>query len=608
MYFLISVHHYIQSSIRRKMLLYFSLIITSSVIFVTYLSITTYSHRLESNNIEHSQQLLNNYQRNIANNLDEIDRVIKSVTYDYNVQRYLIHHSNISSIFSSASAITTDKTDYYLASMELLYTIISLRPEIQSIFIHGDNKIFLQKSRQRNLNQTAIINYANTYSLGSDMNYRYVLNTNTYYNDQMPFFTVMTPINRYDGQVLLGTLQIDIQLSFFQRLADSMTVNSQTALILIAPNQNVLYMSSHTSLANYALPSSEEIANTLSQYIDTSISSNYYFIAPFQQEDYHIVYSPIDTTGWALATLTPYSLIIREAKELQNTIIIICALSLLIILLFTYVLASRMTYPIRLLKESMNRTDYSHFDSLVDVHSSDEIGDLSASFNQMLLRIKFLMEQVVNEQEEKRIAEIQVLQDQINPHFLYNTLDTIIWMSEVHDPNTVPMIEALSNLFRLSLNKGQEFITLSNEFEQIKNYLYILSLRYKNKFDYKLMADSHVSDFKIPKLILQPLVENAIYHGIKPSNKKGILEIRAIARAQIIQIFISDNGIGMCDETCQQLISNCHSNSNTPALGVGVKNVHQRIQLYYGPEYGLQYISKEGNGTTVTITLPTYEK
>ena len=204
----------------------------------------------------------------------------------------------------------------------------------------------------------------------------------------------------------------------------------------------------------------------------------------------------------------------------------------------------------------------------------------------------------------KRQAQYLALQNQINPHFLYNTLDSIIWMAETNDSNIVAMTEALAKLFRISLNKGNEEISLERELEHVKNYLIIQSMRYADKFTYEISAEPGVERCRTIKLILQPIVENCIYHGIKKKRGTGKITIRAYRREQNLIIEVSDDGCGMPEEICRKILSDEIESENISGSGIGVKNVNERIQLRFGKKYGLSYSSEEGVGTTVTYVLP----
>ena len=198
-------------------------------------------------------------------------------------------------------------------------------------------------------------------------------------------------------------------------------------------------------------------------------------------------------------------------------------------------------------------------------------------FNQMMDRIRNLKEQVIEEQEDKRKdTSFRLCRHKINPHFLYNTLDSIIWMAETNDSNIVAMTEALAKLFRISLNKGNEEISLERELEHVKNYLIIQSMRYADKFTYEISAEPGVERCRTIKLILQPIVENCIYHGIKKKRGTGKITIRAYRREQNLIIEVSDDGCGMPEEICRKILSDEIESENISGSGIGVKNVNER--------------------------------
>ena len=227
----------------------------------------------------------------------------------------------------------------------------------------------------------------------------------------------------------------------------------------------------------------------------------------------------MDNTGWCLVNMVPYSQIL---SDLWKTTLIM-ALAIVGILVITLIgldqILTNVIKPLKKLESHMKKVNLENLNEKVVIDTDDEISHLAGKFNSMLERIENLKEQVVEEQEDKRKYELQALQAQINPHFLYNTLDSIIWMAETQDTNIVPMTEALAKLFRISLNKGNEEILLKKELEHVKNYLIIQSMRYADKFTYDIQTEGHVENCHVIKLIIQPIVENCIYHGIK--KKRG---------------------------------------------------------------------------------------
>lgn len=605
-----SLKIFIFSSIRSKLLLSFFLVITVSIIFVTIFPISTYSDRLVTNNIKYSNQVISNYIGNINTYLGEIEKISDTIQYNFYIQRYLIDKNTLNE--TGAIPLTADQplSDYYQGSTDALSSIIDLRSDVRSIFIHDKDGIALSKSRYKSLDFKEI--YQSTQSLlkSPSINIKqghYTIGNAPYYESSFKTFTFLKNLERYDGQGDIGTIQIDTDMSVVKKYGDSVILNEGGFLLVIDGQNNTLYQSTMEGALAETQPNTSSFANQITSYT-TEHSNNENFIKTINNNDYLFVYKHIPETNWLVATITPYNIVLTEANEIRNSIILITLISLIIILTITYIIATQITKPIIALKKSMDVADHNHFNdsTLVEVTSHDEIGDLSTSFNHMMIRIKGLMAQLVQEQEEKRNAELKVLQDQVNPHFLYNTLDTIIWMTESGDKNTVPMIEALSQLFRISLSKGQEFITIEQELNHIRHYLYILQFRYLDKFDYSIQIDPTLIAYKVPKIILQPLIENAIYHGIKNTSVKGFIAIDVHQKNNDIVISITDNGIGMDTETCQKLLDETQEQESQNGSGVGIRNVNQRIKLYYGNNYGLSYKSSEGKGTIVTMTLPTF--
>ena len=238
----------------------------------------------------------------------------------------------------------------------------------------------------------------------------------------------------------------------------------------------------------------------------------------------------------------------------------------------------------------------------------DEITELGMSFNIMIGRIRDLLDSKISEQENLKKAELRALQAQINPHFLYNTLDTIIWMAEAQKTDQViEIVSALSSFFRISLSKGRDWITIGEEIERIKNYLTIQKMRYRDILDYRIEIEAGVEKNTILKLILQPLVENALYHGIKNKRGGGTIIVRAQQKnADEILLEVADNGIGFTPEKLAQLQAELADDSGEIKLesGYAIGNVNRRIRLYYGKQYGLAVTSEYSTGTCASLVIP----
>ncbi|MBP7687162.1 MAG: sensor histidine kinase, partial [Thermoflexales bacterium] len=270
---------------------------------------------------------------------------------------------------------------------------------------------------------------------------------------------------------------------------------------------------------------------------------------------------------------------------------------------------SRSIYiPIKRLHDVTTTITKNDLQALVTRDNVDEITELGMSFNIMIGKIRELLDAKMKEQEDLKKAELRALQAQINPHFLYNTLDTIIWMAEAQKfDQVVEIVSALSSFFRISLSKGRDWITIGEEIERTRSYLTIQRMRYRDIMDFRIEADEQVLNHAVLKLILQPLVENALYHGIKNKRCGGTIVVRARQRTDDeILLEVEDDGIGFSPEKLAQLQAELNDDSGEikPDSGFGIDNVNKRIRLYYGRRYGLSLKSEYNTGTCATLIIP----
>jgi two-component system sensor histidine kinase YesM len=270
---------------------------------------------------------------------------------------------------------------------------------------------------------------------------------------------------------------------------------------------------------------------------------------------------------------------------------------------------SRSIYtPIKKLHDVTTTITKNDLQALLSSDNVDEITELGMSFNIMIGKIKELLDSKIKEQENLKKAELRALQAQINPHFLYNTLDTIIWMAESKKTDqVVTIVSALSNFFRISLSKGMDWITIGEEVERIRSYLIIQKMRYRDILDFKIEVDENAADNTILKLILQPLVENALYHGIKNKREGGTISVRARRKDENeVLLEVEDNGIGFTPGKLAHVYAELANDSGDINMesGYGIGNVNNRIRLYYGKQYGLSIQSEYAVGTRVTLVIP----
>jgi len=275
----------------------------------------------------------------------------------------------------------------------------------------------------------------------------------------------------------------------------------------------------------------------------------------------------------------------------------------------TWAISESISKPIKKLHETTATVAEKNLQVKVNDKNVDEITGLGLSFNIMVGKIKELLENSIKEQENLKKAELKALQAQIKPHFLYNTLDTIVWMAEANRTgDVIEIVKALSNFFRISLSKGKDWITVREEVEHIRSYLIIQRMRYSDIMDFQIDADEDIMDENILKFTLQPIVENALYHGIKNKREGGRILIKGYRTHGNTLVFeVVDDGLGMTPERLAEVKAELDNDSIEPVIkesGFGLNNVHKRIKLYYGADYGLSIESEYKRGTRVTLRIP----
>ncbi len=302
---------------------------------------------------------------------------------------------------------------------------------------------------------------------------------------------------------------------------------------------------------------------------------------------------------------------VRKAVEadIDTTLKVIFCILLVVLgitWLLVIVISDSISKPIMHLCEITKQVGTGNFTMQKIKGGGDEIATLESSFNNMLVKINKLVDNIKSKQNTLRMAELKLLQAQINPHFLYNTLDTITWMAEDgKSDEVVDLVSALSEFFRVSLSKGRDYITLKEEESHIRSYLQIQQFRYADILEYEINIPQELSEFPVLKLTLQPIVENALYHGIKQKREKGKIIVEGEYSNQAILLTVKDNGIGMTEETLDKMRRSIKKEGPiTLDTGFGLANVNERIRLNYGKEYGLRIESEYNVGTTITVHLP----
>jgi two-component system sensor histidine kinase YesM len=400
----------------------------------------------------------------------------------------------------------------------------------------------------------------------------------------------------YNGDVQRGVLLVYSKFSEIERITKSASLGGSGYAYVLSDNGATIF---HPKQQLIDAGLMREDFNKVLEYSDG-----------IHREDYDgtsrlITTKTMGYTGWKIVGVSSVSEM--QTSPFDNRLLI-WGLSLLVCIFLVginFFISSKITTPLRRLDRAISAIEGDLDAVRIPIEGTYEIQHLGKTLNSMTASLKALMDDVVYEQEHVRRSEMIALQSQINPHFLYNTLDSAVWMIEAERyDGAITMITSLARLFRISLSQGDNIISLEKELEHVENYLTIQQMRYKNKFDYKITYDERLKDIPVIKLIVQPLVENAIYHAMEYVYDDGEIHVKAYVSEDILSIDVIDNGPGMTETQVKDLQDGVHKVDKTRGSGVGFQNVLQRVQMYYGEPFGLDVISEPDEGTTIRIRIP----
>lgn len=322
------------------------------------------------------------------------------------------------------------------------------------------------------------------------------------------------------------------------------------------------------------------------------------------EEQYLVSFSAMEGTDWFVVGMIPFSYLNSNVQDIYRETIFIAIVCFFLSLLLAYFFAAMIIAPLNRLRIAMNRAQQGNLSAQIRDDFQDEIGEVAQHFNKMLRQIKNLLESVKLGEQKKRQAELRALQAQINPHFLANTLNTVRFLAKAQNVSNIENITAaLINIFQVMAGRGDSKITIKNELEYLKSYLEIQEYRYLDKFQVDYNIDPEILLYRIPKLLLQPIVENALIHGIEPMEGQGLLVIKGYKENDTIKLVITDNGVGIPPGKLKNILC-AQERKHAGLTGIGIANVNERIKIYFGEPYGLVIESVYGFYTMVEVTLP----
>lgn len=537
-------------------------------IFWTYLSISQISNQYIYEHLQSEQKIIAD---NLSMHLEEI--AMLSLRYKNNSDFYTIAENETLDHTTKESAFKNAASSVQSLSSDSIASAYLIDSQEQVYFLNGDSSLPFPNPK------TAAHSHNSSYfhigKLFSDANGKYYIPVSIrFYN----FYTFQE----------IGSLVLYIPHESIAQIFDSQRQDTYITFLTDA-NGNILSHNNSTYIGKSVENLNMKVFTTFSSVHKTSFNEEDYFIStvPLNRASNTIGFS------WKLITLTPCDILYSTLNQLQHLLILFALLVIPLSFLLSLYLSSRMTLPLKRLSTKLRTLSEQTLNSFLAQNPKDELWDLEQGYNEMLLKINDLLEKNKQEQIKKRELEFTALQAQINPHFLYNTLDTISWIAALKDqPEIEQMVLELSRFFRLGLHSGDVFISLEDELKIVSSYLTVEQLRNPGKFDVVYEVVPELLKIKVPKFILQPIVENAVKHGISEIPHQGIITIRGYFIENDIYLEVSDNGLGIQNKK-----------PRLKGSGYGLKNIAERIQLEYGANYGLHIDSRDNEGTTVQVHI-----
>ena len=571
-------------SIRLKLMLYFLVLVFLPLLTLGIIGPSLYARSIERETTSYASHMIAQVTANIDFHVLEMERLIDLLVENGAVASFLRR--------GNGTPGEKDEIDRAMAAMS------DTHPEIAGILIVSKDDSFISDDFYRITRDPLTSEYWYSVAAGVPGDVRLFsrpigrnIRSKRMYGPEKVVSIVKAITERRTGRVQ-GEILIDMKLSAIEDVFSGTSVGKNGFLFIADPEGELVYAPVNRIV--YRIP--------LADLSDDSSSA----IIGIGGMDYQVLSQRSIYSGWR--TIGVFSLLetLHEVLLIRYWSLIIGGITTTLAIVAALFFTASIARPVLSLKQLMKRVEDGDLTVRFSGGTGDEISELGGGFNEMISRIQGLIEQVYREQHAKREAELGILQEQIKPHFLYNTLDTIQWMAQEHRvDDVVSMVGALTRLFRIGLSKGRELISLSDELEHVESYLCIQKMRYEDKFDYEILKGETVTTLHVLRLILQPLVENAIYHGIKERRGRGRLSVRAVAEGGELRLTVQDDGAGFTSDRLDLLNASLEGECIPETVaGYGIRNVHERIRLTFGKPFGLSFSSAAGEGTVVLVRHP----
>ncbi|WP_069999227.1 cache domain-containing sensor histidine kinase [Cellulosilyticum sp. I15G10I2] len=589
-------HKFYNLSIGLKIsMFYFGLIVVSTCLSSwmfnkIYLDIT---HKKVS---EVSIQTLNSIQSNINLMINNVDSYSKMILSDSDLQN-LLRKGNVYSDLNVQSKVSN-----------YLYKFIQAIPLIKSVYVFDNtNNIYSVGAQILPTLQSDQIKYAEWYKEVVQKKGGYILRLNgggiAFHNTQDNYVSLIRLIRDMDTTDTLGILVINIPEKAFSQAFSSLAGKKENNVVILNEHNEVIISNFNTGKIEAKqveqdkfIDFESQVIQAANEWLDTTSATK---MKKIDQTEYLVSYVSENKYNWKLVSIMPFAKLFEENAVMSLVGFVIILFNSIVLFISAVSISRLITTPIKDLLNSMKDVEKGVFNEVQVKTQSREFKRLCKGYNIMIMEIKKLIGRVIEEQKIIRKTELYTLQAQIKPHFLYNTLDSInsLVLSECTEEAS-SLVEALGNYYRASVSKGKEIITIGEEINMVKNYLKIQQVRYPDLFTVKYDINTECLDYKVPKLILQPLVENALYHGIRPLNRNGIITVGADKQEGVVRLWVQDDGVGIKPEQLDAIIN---SKLGEGTGSFGLKGTLERIRIIYNGKNAFEIKSKPHEGTEIIL-------
>ncbi|MCL6605554.1 MAG: sensor histidine kinase [Paenibacillus sp.] len=573
----------------RKLIVVFVFLVSIPITYVSYLTSRSMFNTVVVNATKSAGQMTSNASDTIDRYIADLKRYTALPLYNRDVQFYLEQR-----IIDWDKNTKLDMFLSYLHHTKEEILSVYLVDKYDAVFFDKDpgiNELFPADHLMdwKSLSEAA--------DVAPFIQGRHTIRVNT--NEYKDVFSVIRTINSVNTLKKIGIIVFDVDINLFKGIIDPVNAVTQGNTLIVDNKGHLIYDG-----AVQGESADKKLSLNTQHLLEKATQPEGHFQIDLEGQPNLVVYTVSKQTGWTTLVTIPRDRILSPVEKNRNTLLVTTLIIVAFALFVATVISHALTKPLKSMVRLMKQVQHGNLDVWLHPKYNDEIGMLGSHFNRMIIRVKDLLQEVSLTEKRKQKADMRALQNQINPHFIYNTLESIRMLAESSDDPRVAKLTYLLGLqMRYSITRSDETVTVKHELDHVRNYFHLLQIRFPDKFELEIQVPEEFLNLPILKLVFQPIVENAVFHGLDQKDGPGKLRISAKAQKGQAIFYIDDNGVGMDANTLRSLNSSLMDGAIGEKFGIGLRNVNERIRLHYGSTFGLRVESELGVRTRVILHI-----